>query len=66
MRIYNIYLPHYRYELILYLGTRYPEDMAKFRRFKINRLKAIYYSLRNREQKNDHMFIKKEIRQKGL
>lgn len=58
-RLYNIYIPRYRYELILYLGTRYPEDMAKFRRFRINRLRAIYLNLRNKE---DDMQAKKEVR----
>lgn len=46
MRIYDIHLDKYKYELLITFGKYYPEDIAKFRKLRTIILKAIYYKLR--------------------
>jgi hypothetical protein len=49
MFIYNFYIPDKKYDLLFYLGKRYPEDITKFRKLRKTILKAIYLNIRNKE-----------------
>lgn len=62
-KIYDYYVPSRKYELIVYLGERYPQDIAKFKRLKTRILKAIYHNLRNRK---NELRLKKTNRRKEL
>ncbi len=63
MKLYDFYFPAHKYELVIYLGERYPQDLAKFKKLKIRILRAIYLNLRNRQ---DELYPKKSIGKKEL
>lgn len=63
MYLLDFHIPDKKYELILYLGKEYPQDLAKFRKLRKAILKAIYINLRKRQ---NGMYVKEANREKKL
>lgn len=45
----DYWTPQFKWQLVEWLGERYPADAKKFKRMKKNQLLAIYHSIRKRE-----------------